>query len=81
MDAGAHVDEETQDEDERFGPKIFPSIRSGPRPLFVTALFGQLAVAKLLLDAGADKAKKTPWGTAAEFARKNGHEELAQLLS
>ena len=41
---------------------------------------GHEAVAKLLLAGGADGTVVTKWGTAAEFAVKQGHAALAELL-
>jgi hypothetical protein len=64
-----------------FGPMADSAIKSGTKALYTTAWKGHLDVARMLLEAGADKTKNTPWGTAAEFALKNGHEELARLLS
>jgi ankyrin repeat protein len=51
---------------------------SGCTPLWAAAKNDHEAAAQVLLAAGADKTKKTPWGTAAEIAEKNGHSVLAQ---
>jgi hypothetical protein len=53
-----------------FGTHMHPTVESGTTPLFVTTLEGHEAVARLRLDAGADKTTKIPWGTAAEFAER-----------
>ena len=79
--AEADVDHATNDDDDDFGTKSDPSVLAGPRPLFVAAWQGHTAVAKLLLEAGADRSKMSPWGTAAEFAARHGHVQLAQMLS
>ncbi len=51
------------------------------QPLMHAAAEGQLEVAKLLLENGADPSLKDIDGeTAALFARNNGHTEVAGLI-
>jgi ankyrin repeat protein len=58
-----------------------PTVESGPAPLFGAAWQGHAAVATLLLGAGADRTKRTPWGTAGDVALKHGHAKVARLLT
>jgi ankyrin repeat protein len=82
LGAGAAVDTETSKAGTPgFGPVSDATVENGTTALFATAWQGHEAVARMLLDAGADKTKRTPWGSAAEFATKHGHAALAQLLS
>lgn len=54
---------------------------SGMTPLFSAAKRGHLDVVKLFLNYGADKTKTTADGkTAADFARKSRHPEIAKLI-
>ena len=52
----------------------------GATPLLMAAMQGHEEVTKLLLAGGADRTVVTKWGTAAEFAAKQGHAALAELL-
>jgi ankyrin repeat protein len=51
--------------------------------LHIAANFGYLAVAKRLLEGGADVTLRTTWGgeTALDIARRNGKREVVALLS
>ena len=57
-----------------------PGRSFGPTPLFMAALTGRLEVARLLLDARADKEKSEAHSTPLFVASQQGHRELVQLL-
>ena len=41
---------------------------------------GHMTCVRTLILGGADRSIKTYWGTAAEFAERRGHTEVAALL-
>ena len=53
----------------------------GWTPLHLAAAFGQLDIAKLLVEKGANLTEKNVYGSIpCQLAARNGHLELAQLL-
>lgn len=50
-------------------------------PLMAAARNGHADVVRLLIERGADVCLKADGGTAAEFALKEGHKEIAELLN
>jgi uncharacterized protein len=55
--------------------------RLGWTALHVAATYGYIRSVRLLLDAGADPAARTPDGlTPAQMAAANGHHELVEIL-
>ena len=52
----------------------------GVTALTVAAEKGYLEITQLLLEAGADRNYRTPYGTAAELAMRNGHFEVADAI-
>lgn len=59
-----------------------PNLREGEgnTALSVAAARGHRLVVVLLLRFGADKAHRTPFGTAADLAEEAGHKEIVDLL-
>jgi ankyrin repeat protein len=63
------------------GANVNATQAEGFTALHEAAFAGDAALAKILLDAGANKSQKTPEGeTAEDIARKRKHPEVAALL-
>jgi ankyrin repeat protein len=62
------------------GVAVDAAMNDGATPLYVTARKGHAAVVRILIDAGADRAKQTLIGTASEAAGRNGQGVVAALL-
>jgi ankyrin repeat protein len=52
----------------------------GPTALGHAAEHGYTEIAEILLEAGADPAIKSEFGTAIEIARRNGHDDTARVI-
>ena len=63
------------------GTNIHEVMVEGWTPLHLAAAFGQLVIAKLLVEKGANLTEKNVYGSIpCQLAARNGHLELAQLL-
>jgi ankyrin repeat protein len=62
------------------GADVNAKLNFGQTPLFIAAVAGHESVVRILLERGANVCLKTAEGTAEEFARARGSEEIANLL-
>ena len=53
---------------------------SGRTPLMAAAVNGYVAMARLLLQRGADPNRRAPGGSVLDFARRGGSAEVIELL-
>ena len=75
---GGHVD--TLRALVRFGASVEHAAADGATPLAIAAHRGHYEVVSALLEAGADQAVRTPWGTALFVSAQEGHLEVVRAL-